>query len=208
MPDLAIEAEAAHQHAVEMLRGIDRLLAQSLRASARADVPLAVRQSTIARLVDQLPGVRAVLIVENKTLLIDSYNWPTPAVDLSNRPYIGAAIARPGEIVIGELVTGAVSAVPFVPVATMGESGRIAVAVVNENAWFPRRLCTRCYGILAGTGQLSASEPPGIRAYAEIARRLSGGGNGDIILGSRKISYISRRLDPIDAAIIMIYDHQ
>lgn len=207
MPDLAAEADIAQQHSGELLRAIDRLLHQSLQTSAREDVPLAVRQASIARLVDQVPGVRAVLVVQDKRLLIDSYNWPTPAVDLSTRPYILSALSRPGELIIGELVTGAVSAVPFVPVST-AQGDSVAVAVVNENAWWPRRLCNRCYGILAGGGLLSSTEPPGIRAYADVARRLSNAGEGEINLGNRRISFISRRMTPVDASIIMVYDHQ
>lgn len=189
-----------------LLSQVDSLLIKAVRDAQRVDVPLLIRHASLTAGIRDMDGIRAVLVADpSGDLILDSYNWPTPPINLAGRSYIRQAQAQPGTVIVGELVSDARSGVPFVPVSRTYD-GWTAVAVVNEGAFW-RDLCGRCYGFITAGGKVTSTQPQGIRGYDDMAKRLSVGGEGTITENKRTFSYLSKRIESADLAIILLYDH-
>lgn len=207
LDDLREPLSDIHARITGLLSGLDSLLVKAVRDTQRLDVPLLIRHATVASSIRGLDAVRAVLVADyTGDLIVDTYNWPTPPLNLSARSYIKQAQANPGAIFVGELVADARSGVPFVPIAR-GYDGYTAVAVINEGAFWRGQICGRCYGFITTGGKIASTQPQGIKGYDELAKRLSIGGEGTIAANKRNFSYISKRIDSSDLAIILLYDH-
>jgi hypothetical protein len=207
LDDLREPLSDIHARVTGLLSSLDSLLIKAVRDTQRVDAPLLIRHATVVSSIRGLDAVRAVLVADSTgDLILDTYNWPTPPINLNNRTYIKQAQANPGVIFVGELVADARSGVPFVPIAR-GYDGSTAVAVINEGAFWRGQLCGRCYGFITTGGRIASTQPQGIKGYDELAKRLSIGGEGITAANKRNFSFISKRIDSSDLAVILLYDH-
>ncbi|MEO9738514.1 MAG: hypothetical protein ABJO97_22690 [Roseibium sp.] len=112
-------------------------------------------------IAERLPGVRAIIAISpDGKLAIDSYQYPTPDVDLSDREYVKRARDNLG-LYIGSAEIGRTSGIPFLPVSKQVGDYVIAAIVAPHFLIHEEGRCADCVSaIMRENGTVIASFPP------------------------------------------------
>lgn len=146
--------------AERVLIGVDYAL-DNVGYVARTGKNSRVIHEHINKLSSRLEGVRAIIVLSEKGLLIhDSFRYPAKVIDLSDRDYFQQS-RETSAVVIGDAAIGRTSGVPFIPVAK--KVGDVTVvAIVSPHLLISSQTqCVSCVSaILRPDGSVLASFPP------------------------------------------------
>lgn len=154
-------ARVSNLTAERVLYAAEQALEQAALVIAAVDSPRLVHDE-LRRIAASVPGVRAIIVVgADGQLQHDSYRYPADPIDLSDRPYVDAALRRSGKTVVGSTVVGRTSGASFVPIARR-INGRTFVAVAQPYALLDiDRSCADCWSLIAnGAHEALAVWPP------------------------------------------------
>lgn len=147
-------AQLLRTHVQGLMKQVELvMMAVSDLVERKADIEEIVVHGALKRYTKRVKGLRAVIVTDGKGLLkFDSFSYPAPKLDLSDRTYIKAAkVAIERGMMVTKPVTGRTSGLPFIPVVNPvfdASDALIAVVVgiLVPDAVIPKDMvCARCF---------------------------------------------------------------
>lgn len=133
-------------------------------------------------MVDQINGVRALVYISNTgQLKFDSFSYPVPKVNLSNRSYFTKAMSVDEmHLIIEPPIKGKTSGIPFLPLAkSVWKDGKpigVLGAIVTPSALVVSEVpnsCMHCVSLITDlTGHVISNYPEGVELSEEFKAKL------------------------------------
>lgn len=157
------------------------LLAVGDFLSANPEVSPAIAHSRMKRYERAAAGLRSILAVgADGTLMHDSYNLPSPDIDLGDRIYVREAVRQgSGDLRINTPVVGRLSGLPFIPITrglfnVEGEAIGVIVGILGPETLLPEDSnCALCVSaVLTSDMDILVSRPSGVQLSEELIHHI------------------------------------
>lgn len=205
---LPVKAAAFASYTAGVMSQIDLALLAAEDVVQRENSELVVQTAALRRYVDRVPGMRAILYIDKSgQLLLDTFNYPPPKLDLGSRSYFEKANRRPKTLIVDAVVKGGTSSLPFVPIARQVANSKgpmgVATGVMNPGALMaPYDICGRCVVLIVNReGEVLASNPPAslVQGLTSQLVLTSRSGTGKGVIGGYEAQFAFQQAGEFDA---------
>lgn len=129
--DFEKSAEIVSAHTERVLSKIDIAMTAAEEIAHRKSATTIIKHAAIRSIINKVNAPQEMLwAAKSGSLEVDSFNFPTPILNLSSRPYFQLALSRPGNLILTPPEIGKTSGVPFLPMVR-GNDESVMVAVIN-----------------------------------------------------------------------------